>query len=75
MSGVCNQDNYPEMSTVALDLSPFYLAEARANLMHWKSVRANDRDFGGVEGTGVQIVMAPAEKVGNGIDTEYLQAD
>lgn len=43
------KDNYPCLPVTALDLSPPYLAEARARLAAWR---------------GVEIVQAPAERTG-----------
>jgi hypothetical protein len=40
------------MSTIASDLSPFYLAKARDNVNYWKQERAARLDLGGPEGTG-----------------------
>ena len=33
------RDNYPEMDVTGLDLSPFYLAEARKNGAYWEKLR------------------------------------
>jgi hypothetical protein len=41
------------MSTIAADLSPFYLARARANMAYWKRQRAPALELGGMDGTGV----------------------
>ena len=38
------RDNYPEMDVTGLDLSPFYLAEARKNNEYWERFSARDRD-------------------------------
>lgn len=57
------KDNFPEMSTIAADLSPYYLARARENVRYWKSCRAQDRDLGGVDGTGSQFLQTKAEKL------------
>lgn len=46
------QDNYPTMSTIASDLSPFYLSKARDNVKYWKSMRAPSLDLGGTDKTG-----------------------
>lgn len=46
------QDNWPEMQTIASDLSPFYLARARDNLSYWRNQRAPGADLGGTDGTG-----------------------
>lgn len=40
------------MSTVASDLSPFYLSKARDNVKYWKSMRAPSLDLGGTDKTG-----------------------
>jgi ubiquinone/menaquinone biosynthesis C-methylase UbiE len=34
------KDNYPEMDVTCLDLSPYYLANARDNLKYWRQIRA-----------------------------------
>ena len=34
------QDNYPRADLTVLDLSPYYLQEARANLRYWADKRA-----------------------------------
>lgn len=46
------QDNFPTLSTIASDLSPFYLAKARDNINYWKSQRAAQLQLGGPDGTG-----------------------
>lgn len=43
------KDNYPRLCVTALDLSPYYLDEARANLRRWR---------------GVSYATAPAERTG-----------
>lgn len=50
------QDNYPTMSTIASDLSPFYLTKARDNVKYWKSRRAASLDLGGTDKTGTAAV-------------------
>jgi len=44
------RDTYPKMDTVGLDLSPFYLAEARENAEYWERFRAGDLKSGGHAG-------------------------
>lgn len=52
------------MRTTASDLSPFYLAQARANVRYWKSMRAAERDdLGGTDGTGTDYMQCAAEQV------------
>ncbi|KAF8057919.1 Scube3 [Scenedesmus sp. PABB004] len=55
------KDNWPRMSSVAADLSPFYLAKARDNVAAWKAQRAPGLDLGGADGTGTEFVQAAAE--------------
>lgn len=58
------KDNYPEMSTIASDLSPFYLEAARGNIQYWQRLRARGKDLGGWKGTGTEFLQAPMEKLG-----------
>ena len=44
------RDTYPKMDAVGLDLSPFYLAEARENAKYWERFRAGDLKYGGHAG-------------------------
>jgi SAM-dependent methyltransferase len=44
------RDTYPKMDAVGLDLSPFYLAEARENAEYWERFRAGDLKSGGHAG-------------------------
>lgn len=44
------RDTYPKMDAVGLDLSPFYLAEARENAEYWERFRAGDLKHGGHAG-------------------------
>jgi|TARA_B110000967_G_scaffold20271_1_gene18880 ubiquinone/menaquinone biosynthesis C-methylase UbiE len=38
------RDNYPKMNVTGLDLSPFYLAEARENAVYWERFRGEKLD-------------------------------
>lgn len=58
------KDNYPAMPTVASDLSPYYLANARDNVRYWKRLRAPGLNMGGEDGSGTEFVQAPAENLG-----------
>ncbi|WIA35683.1 hypothetical protein OEZ86_004089 [Tetradesmus obliquus] len=57
------KDNYPSMQTIAADLSPFYLARARANVAYWKGQRAPALDLGGMDGTGTEFMQCAVENV------------
>ncbi|KAK9815790.1 hypothetical protein WJX72_009506 [[Myrmecia] bisecta] len=57
------KDNWPQMELTALDLSPYYLQEARNNMRHWHTRRAADLQMGGLEGTGARFLQAPAENI------------
>lgn len=57
------QDNYPQMDTTLLDLSPYYLQEARRNVRYWADKRAPGEILGGPDGTGTTYVQAPAEAI------------
>lgn len=58
------QDNWPEMDATLLDLSPFYLEEARKNMATWKRLRSPNLSFPGTEaGAGVRYLQAPAESI------------
>ena len=46
-----------------LDLSPYYLHEARANLRRWARLRAPGLAMGGVDGNGAAFLQAAAEHV------------
>ena len=46
-----------------LDLSPYYLHEARANLRRWARLRAPGLAMGGVDGNGAAFLQAAAENV------------
>ena len=55
------RDNYPKMDVTGLDLSPFYLAEARENAEYWEKLRG--------EGTAartdpVSVVVDAARRAG-----------
>ncbi len=57
------QDNYPKMDLTLLDLSPYYLLEARKNLKYWADKRAKGEALGGADGTGSNFLQAPAEAI------------
>ena len=57
------QDNYPKMDLTLLDLSPYYLLEARKNLKYWADKRAPGEVLGGADGTGCNFLQAPAEAI------------
>ena len=68
--GVCwavpTQDNYPYADLTVLDLSPYYLQEARANLRYWADMRApakGAQPLGGPDGTGTSYLQAAAEAI------------
>lgn len=46
-----------------LDLSPYYLHEARANLRRWARLRAPGLAMGGVDGNGAAFLQAAAEDI------------
>ena len=46
-----------------LDLSPYYLHEARANLQRWARLRAPGLAMGGVDGNGAAFLQAAAEDI------------
>lgn len=60
---VLAQDNYPKMDLTLLDLSPYYLLEARNNLKYWADKRAKGEALGGADGTGSNFLQAPAEAI------------
>ena len=57
------QDNYPNMDYTALDLSPYYLYEARNNMKDWHRLRQPKLDMGGVDGSGAHFLQAAAESI------------
>ena len=57
------QDNYPHMEYTALDLSPYYLYEARTNIKEWHRLRQPKLSIGGVDGSGVHFLQAAAESI------------
>eukprot|EP00878_Enallax_costatus_P019970 GHUV01021087.1.p1 GENE.GHUV01021087.1~~GHUV01021087.1.p1 ORF type:complete len:502 (+),score=114.24 GHUV01021087.1:180-1685(+) len=57
------KDNYPTMSTIASDLSPFYLSKARDNVKYWKSMRAASLDLGGTDKTGTDYMQCAMESI------------
>ena len=64
------QDNYPKAELTALDLSPYYLQEARQNMREWHRLRQPNLAMGGFDGSGVKFVQAPAEKIPE-LDNSY----
>lgn len=54
------RDNLPGCHVTALDLSPFYLQEARDNHAHWEALRG---DSSGAAGGSARFVQAPAERI------------
>lgn len=52
------KDNFPEMHVTCVDLSPFYLEEARGNMDHWFKLRGN-----GAPSAKADFLQAPAEKL------------
>ncbi len=63
VSAFCAQDNYPHMDYTALDLSPYYLYEARSNIKEWHRLRQPKLSMGGVDGSGAHFLQAAAEKI------------
>ena len=57
------QDNYPRMDLTALDLSPYYLHEARDNIKDWHRLRQPKLAMGGVDGSGASFLQAAAEDI------------
>ena len=61
------QDNYPHADLTVLDLSPYYLQEARANMRYWADKRAPKAGgadvLGGPDGTGTSYLQAAAEDI------------
>ena len=51
------------MGVTCLDLSPYYLHEARANLRRWARLRAPGLAMGGVDGNGTAFLQAAAEDI------------
>lgn len=60
---VALQDNYPRMDLTALDLSPYYLYEARNNIKSWHKLRQPKLKMGGVDGSGTHFLQAAAESI------------
>jgi ubiquinone/menaquinone biosynthesis C-methylase UbiE len=52
------QDNYPQMSTTALELSPYYLQAARQNVKYWAQLTGNTRNL-----SATRFVQAAAEAI------------
>ena len=51
------------MDYTALDLSPYYLYEARSNIKDWHRLRQPKLSMGGVDGSGAHFLQAAAEKI------------
>jgi len=51
------------MDCTALDLSPYYLYEARSNIKEWHRLRQPKLSMGGVDGSGAHFLQAAAEKI------------
>ena len=51
------------MAVTCLDLSPYYLHEARANLRRWARLRAPGLAMGSVDGNGTAFLQAAAENI------------
>lgn len=54
------QDNHPNAQVTALDLSPYYLAEARKNLADWARLRGSSS---GTTPPMDAFLQAPAEGI------------
>ena len=57
------QDNYAHMEYTALDLSPYYLYEARNNMQQWHRLRQPKLSMGGLDGSGAHFLQAAAESI------------
>ncbi|GLC41359.1 hypothetical protein PLESTM_001187400 [Pleodorina starrii] len=64
-------DAHPALPTVVSDLSPFYLARARANMRYWAEMRQSGRQLGGVDGAGVQQYLQTAAERINAQDDSF----
>ena len=51
------------MDYTALDLSPYYLNEARSNIKEWHRLRQPQLSMGGVDGSGAHFLQAAAEDI------------
>jgi len=51
------------MSYTALDLSPYYLYEARTNIKQWHQLRQPKLSMGGVDGSGAHFLQGAAEDI------------
>ena len=51
------------MEYTALDLSPYYLNEARSNIKSWHQLRQPNLTMGGVDGSGTHFLQAAAESI------------
>ncbi|GMH42997.1 hypothetical protein BSKO_10919 [Bryopsis sp. KO-2023] len=56
------KDNYPGMDVTALDLSPYYLSEARSNLEYWFN-HTQKKTPAGKSSMKATYIQAPAENV------------
>ncbi len=58
------KDNFPEAHVTMLDLSPFYLQEARENMAHWNLLRGEGASGSrGSRVAGADFLQAPAEDI------------
>jgi len=57
------KDNFPAAHVTGLDLSPFYLQEARENMAHWNLLRGDGASGGGKTAGGADFLQAPAEDI------------
>ena len=53
------KDNFPDAHITAVDLSPFYLQEARENMDHWVELQGQ----ASAEAAGADFLQAPAENI------------
>ena len=51
------------MDYTALDLSPYYLDEARRNIKSWHRLRQPNLKMDGVDGSGTHFLQAAAESI------------
>ncbi len=51
------------MDLTLLDLSPYYLLEARKNVKYWAEKKAPGEWLGGPDGMGTSYLQAPAEAI------------
>merc|ERR1719327_1558619 len=53
------KDNFPDATVTCLDMSPFYLQEARDNFEHWCELRGDTQG----SAPGAEFLQAPAEDI------------